>query len=357
MIIGQSIFQLVVTLILFFAGEGILGYETDDEIDRWHSTIFNTFVFMQIFNQYNSRRLDNGFNIFEGIHRNWWFIGIQFIIVGGQCLIMFVGGEAFSVTRITGPQWGISLVLGVLSIPIAIIIRLIPDELFGKFIPRLPRRKKPSLNVIIEDDEDQTQQWNPALEEIREELTFLKKIRGGRMRELAYKLQHPRETFLPRSRGSSRSRDESQVDLPQTPNNEVAESNASLSAPQTPEKTPRKRARSNSTSIFGPAAAMAGIVAGSVAGGWSPLERRAEQAETVQFSRSRSASGVEGTAGMEVHPDTKQDDPVFASNFQQTKVPPSQRPELAPFFEHAPPHSPDARRSHSRNSSQHVPEA
>merc|ERR1712000_626993 len=168
---------------------------------------------------------------------------------------------------------------------------------------------------------------------------------GGRMSELAYKLQHPRDAFMPRSRSPSRSRSNS--DLPQTPEADGSSPEMAPASPSTPEKY-KKRARSTSNSVFGPAAAMAGIIAGSVAGGWSPVERRNEEAETVQFSRSRSASGVEGTAGMEVHPDTKQDDPVFASNFQQTKVPPSQRPELAPFFEHAPPHSPDARRSHSR---------
>jgi P-type Ca2+ transporter type 2C len=293
------------------------------------------------------------------MHRNWWFIGIQFIIVGGQLLIMFVGGQAFSISRINGAQWGISIILGILSIPMAVIIRLIPDEAFARLIPRLPRRKKSHPDVVVEDDDDQVVQWNPALEDIREELTFLKKIRGGRMRELAYKLQHPRQTFMPRSRSASRSRDESQVELPQTPSNEPAtgaESSASLSVPQTPEKTPRRRARSTSTSAFGPAAAMAGIIAGSVAGGWSPLERRAEDPESVSFSRSRSASGVQGTSGMEVHPDTKEDDPVFAQNFQQTKIPPSQRAELAPYFEHAPPHSPSSRRSHSRNSSQNIPE-
>lgn len=275
---------------------------------------------------------------------------------------MFVGGQAFSITRITGAQWGISLVLGILSIPMAIIIRLIPDELFARYIPRLPRRKKPSPEVIIEDDEDQTQQWNPALEEIRDELTFLKKIRGGRMRELAYKLQHPRQAFLPRSRSPSRSREDLALEVPQTPNNGQAtgnESSASLTVPQTPDKSPRKRTRSNSTSAFGAAAAMAGIMAGSVAGGWSPMERRPEEQETVSFTRSRSASGVQGTAGMEVHPDTKEDDPVFAQNYQHSKVPPSQRAELAPHFEHAPPHSPGStrtRRSHSRNSSQNVPQ-
>ena len=52
MIIGQSIYQLVVTLVLYFAGESILSYQTPGEKDRLQSTIFNTFVWMQIFNQY-----------------------------------------------------------------------------------------------------------------------------------------------------------------------------------------------------------------------------------------------------------------------------------------------------------------
>ncbi len=52
MIIGQAIYQLVVTLVLYFAGNSILSYSTPDEKDRLQSTIFNTFVWMQIFNQY-----------------------------------------------------------------------------------------------------------------------------------------------------------------------------------------------------------------------------------------------------------------------------------------------------------------
>jgi P-type Ca2+ transporter type 2C len=272
---------------------------------------------------------------------------------------MFVGGQAFSIHRINGAQWGYSIVLGALSMPVAVIIRLIPDELIASLIPdmRWKKKKGPSPELVIEDDEDRVQQWNPALEDIRDELTFLKKIRGGRMSELAFKLQHPRQAFRPRSRSPSRSRDDSTADLPQTPNNgmEQAVADSVAGTPQTPEKA-KRRARASSNSVFGPAAAMAGIIAGSVAGGWSPLERREEEQEPVRFQRSRSASGVEGTSGMEIHPQTKADDPVFAENFQRTKIPPSQRPELAPYFEHAPPHSPDSRgrRSHSRNSSAQV---
>jgi Ca2+-transporting ATPase len=48
MIVGQAIFQLVVTLILNFAGGKILRYEKA----QLETLVFNTFVMMQIFNQY-----------------------------------------------------------------------------------------------------------------------------------------------------------------------------------------------------------------------------------------------------------------------------------------------------------------
>lgn len=265
---------------------------------------------------------------------------------------MFIGGQAFSIHRINGAQWGYSIVLGALSMPVAVIIRLIPDELFAKMIPSIPHRKKHGPEFVFEDDEDRIRHWNPALEEIREELTFLKKIRGGRMSELAYKLQHPRDTFLPRSRSPSRSRSNSE--LPQTPEVEQPVTDTASASPSTPEKL-RRRARSTS-SVFGPAAAMAGIIAGSVAGGWSPVEKRSDEQETVHFARARSHSGVEGTPGMEIHPATPAEDPVFAPTSPKLGVPPSQDPDLAPHFEHAPPHgSPHRpRASHSRQSSSAV---
>jgi P-type Ca2+ transporter type 2C len=52
MIIGQSIYQLVVTFILNFRGADILGYTSERELGQLPTLIFNTFVWMQIFNQY-----------------------------------------------------------------------------------------------------------------------------------------------------------------------------------------------------------------------------------------------------------------------------------------------------------------
>ncbi|GAQ10844.1 calcium-transporting ATPase 2 [Aspergillus lentulus] len=343
MIIGQSIFQLVVTLVLNFAGKSIFKLHSEDDMERLKTTVFNTFVWMQIFNQWNSRRIDNGLNIFEGIFRNRWFIGIQFIIVGGQVLIIFVGGQAFSVKPLVGYQWGVSLILGVISLPIGVIIRLIPDEFVSRLIPRFWIRKKGPELVV--SDEDRRFEWNPALEEIRDQLTFLHTVRGGRLRNLKHKLQHPQE-LLPRSRSGSRSREDS---IPSTP---VGENGGSSPQPATPESRSRKRTRSRSNSAFGPAAAMAGVVAGSIAG-WSPIERAPGENESIAFNSSSPHGGLDNQEGIEIHPDTAADERLVGDYLSTSKTPPSQNPDLIPYFEHAPParaHSSRSKRSTSGRS-------
>jgi Ca2+-transporting ATPase len=353
MIIGQSIYQLVVTFILNFAGAKIFSWSHE----HLQTVVFNTFVFMQIFNQYNSRRIDNKLNIMERIWKNKWFIGIQVIIVGGQILIIFVGGAAFSVKRLDqGSQWAVSLVLGAISLPVAVIIRLIPDEFVARLVPNFWHRKKGPELVI--SDEDRNYEWNPALEEIRDQLAFIKRIRGGRLRTIRHKLQHPQE-FLPRSRSGSRSRDSSS---PPTPNPENDNGSPTPQSP-TPESRSRRNTRSRSNSTFGPAAAMAGVVAGSIAG-WSPIERPNGEGDVATFPTTGGPhSGLDREPGIEVHPDTAADDRILNEYSATSKTPPSQNPDLTPFFEHAPPvdRAPSSRgrrslsqRSRSSTSHSHV---
>ena len=54
MIVGQSVFQLVVILALHFAGNRVLGYATPAEKASLRTLIFNTYVWMQVFNLYKS---------------------------------------------------------------------------------------------------------------------------------------------------------------------------------------------------------------------------------------------------------------------------------------------------------------
>jgi Ca2+-transporting ATPase len=134
-IMGQNVYKITVIFVLYFAGGDILGYDLSDpnkqlELD---TIIFNSFVWMQIFNIFNNRRLDNKLNVLEGILRNWFFIGIVVMIVGLQILIIFIGGRAFQIKPggIDGVQWAISIITGFICIPWAVLIRFFPDEWFA----------------------------------------------------------------------------------------------------------------------------------------------------------------------------------------------------------------------------------
>ncbi|KAL4786150.1 hypothetical protein BJX76DRAFT_346433 [Aspergillus varians] len=138
MILGQAIYQLAITFMLYFAGDSILSdYLSTDPHTRQRqldTIVFNTFVWMQIFNEFNNRRLDNKLNIFEGMHRNYWFIGINCIMVGGQVMIIYIGGEAFNVREITSAQWGICIACAAGCLPFGVILRCIPDKPVGIFL-------------------------------------------------------------------------------------------------------------------------------------------------------------------------------------------------------------------------------
>ncbi|KAF5595291.1 calcium-translocating P-type ATPase PMCA-type [Fusarium subglutinans] len=138
MIIGQSIFQVVVVLVLYFAGDSILGYDTSIAAEKLQldTIIFNMFVWMQIFNELNCRRLDNKFNVFVGIHRNLFFILINAIMIGLQIGIIFIGGRVFDIDTdgLNGVQWAISILIAAFSLPWGVLVRIFPDEWFAKVV-------------------------------------------------------------------------------------------------------------------------------------------------------------------------------------------------------------------------------
>ena len=51
-IIGQSIYQLAVTYILYFLGPQIFPYKTNAQILQVKTLVFNAYVWMQIFNMF-----------------------------------------------------------------------------------------------------------------------------------------------------------------------------------------------------------------------------------------------------------------------------------------------------------------
>jgi len=75
----QSIYQILATIILHFAGHKILGVDRTDEGNSMvMALVHNALVFIQVFNLLNCRRVDTELNIFEGILENWLLIVVAF---------------------------------------------------------------------------------------------------------------------------------------------------------------------------------------------------------------------------------------------------------------------------------------
>jgi Ca2+-transporting ATPase len=113
-------------------------------------------------------------------------------------MIIFLGGQVFSVQRLDQPsQWAASVLFGALAVPLGVMIRLIPDKFISKLISYIwPRSKGPEPDI---SGESRHYGWDLAVKETRDQLTFMKKVRGGRLRHIIHK--HP-QIFL-QSRGSS----------------------------------------------------------------------------------------------------------------------------------------------------------
>ena len=170
-------------------------------------------------------------------------------------------------------------------------------------------------------------EFSQAVLGIREELAWIKKYKGGRLRNLKFKMQNPKE-FL-HSRSPSRSRNS--LSLPSTPQRQSADIDmAAINASSPSEKKKRGRSRSNST-LAG--AALAGMVAGSI-GAWSPIERTGPDFNSLPYGKPLSK---EVTESIEMHPETKATDPVVVVSPSspaegEQHLPPSQHKEMTPGF-------------------------
>lgn len=104
--------------------------------------------------------------------------------VHGSCTKAFavnVGGAAFSVTRIGGRDWGISLIVGMLSWPIAVLVRLIPTEPVERWMIKC--RLYPDPNKLPEvAPAAEEAQWNEGITKVIDNLSVFNQIKGGRAR-------------------------------------------------------------------------------------------------------------------------------------------------------------------------------
>jgi Ca2+ transporting ATPase len=153
-ILGHSIYQLVIILLLVFYGEEIFDIrsgrrpdlteqERDDDLTTQHYTIvFNSFVWMQLFNEVNARVIDDRLSCpppgcsapgplgaflrpWKGLLNNPIFVGVLIGTAGVQALIVEFGGQAISTRGLSGEQWGACIVsLGLVAGSLLLMARV-----------------------------------------------------------------------------------------------------------------------------------------------------------------------------------------------------------------------------------------
>lgn len=121
MILAQSLYQIVVGLLVYYVGPLLHG---GDQALRG-SILFNTFVYMVLFNELNCRSIDTDFNVFRGITKNKFFIPLFVVGFVVQFPIVTYLGIIFDTVPIPFAWWVISIALGSGSIFIGMLVRLV----------------------------------------------------------------------------------------------------------------------------------------------------------------------------------------------------------------------------------------
>ena len=91
-----------------------------------NTIIFNTFIFCQVFNEINSRRLFGELNVFQGLHKNYLFLAVIAVTIGVQYVIVTFGGEFSNTTPLGLKAWLASVLLGAGTLLVGVLQRLLP---------------------------------------------------------------------------------------------------------------------------------------------------------------------------------------------------------------------------------------
>jgi len=143
-IITQAIFQIIVLMFIIFQGDFFFMVNSDRELTHYewpedkgfHFTIFfNIFVFMQVFNSINARKLRKSEeNVFDGILSNMFYVVIQAFIVVSQIFMIQYGGRALRTRPLTFFQHFFCILISSLSLVVCYAIKKMKFSVDGEEI-------------------------------------------------------------------------------------------------------------------------------------------------------------------------------------------------------------------------------
>ena len=161
-IAGQVVYEMIVLLLILFGAKTVFGInEPVEETQAKHvsTIVFNTFVYMQVFNLINARVAGQDMSVLDGFFSNPYFLIIFFVIAALQAILCELAGAAFETVHLPWQEWLICLAFGAGSLVIGAILRCIklPDKTTEK-LEALRRVRKEQILKFYEGIPGE-QQW------------------------------------------------------------------------------------------------------------------------------------------------------------------------------------------------------
>lgn len=106
-------------------------------------------------------------------------------MVGGQALIINVGGAAFQVVRIGGRDWAISIVIGLITLPLGALLRCLPPGPFHRLLVKLhlyPSEAQIRGDLPFVSKAAEEVKWAEGIQKAIDGLRVYSTVRGGRAR-------------------------------------------------------------------------------------------------------------------------------------------------------------------------------
>ncbi len=168
-ILGISVYQIVMLLILMIFGQGIydLPYESSDKFQGTpnsdnklihYTMLFNTFMFMQIFNSLNCRKLGiNEINIFESFFNNWLYLLIVGVEIAAQIILINYFGFLIRAHELTSDQHAACILLGFGTLIVSTVLKFTPAAWCDKIPIKMDE------NVKVDDNDKVMRAFNMGL--------------------------------------------------------------------------------------------------------------------------------------------------------------------------------------------------
>lgn len=150
-ILCQAIYQLCVLVYLLNKGPAM--FDCEDGSTHHFTIIFNAFVFCQVFNEFNAREIGDRFDPIRSISQSPMFMLVIVFTVVSQWLIVEYGGDFTQTYPLGVDEWKMTVSLGLGSIPVGFLMRLIPvtedPETFAGIERKSSRPSKSRRNWLM----------------------------------------------------------------------------------------------------------------------------------------------------------------------------------------------------------------